>query len=104
MNFKIKLNFDHGKKGQRKNSVNLELYAALMTFPEVEIKGATMPYTSVNGNIYSYLKDGSVALRLSEEDRKTFIKKFKSKLFETYGIIQKEYVTISPTLLKKKKT
>jgi hypothetical protein len=66
-----------------------------------EIKGDTLPYTSMNGNMFSYLKEGSVALRLDEKNREEFIKKFRSKLFEAYGIIQKEYVTISPTLLKK---
>jgi hypothetical protein len=33
-------------------------------------KGATIPYTSVNGNMFSYLFDeGSLALRLSPADR-----------------------------------
>jgi hypothetical protein len=81
---------------------NLELYEVLMhSVPEIEIKGATMPYTSVNGNMFSFLKEGMVALRLPEEKRDEFIKKFKSRLFETYGTVMKEYVTISPALLKK---
>jgi len=38
--------------------------------PEVERKGATMPYTSVNGHMFSLLtKDSGVALRLPDGDR-----------------------------------
>jgi len=81
---------------------NLDMYKNLMTsIPGIEVKGATMPYTSLNGNMFSFLKEGSVALRLSAEDREEFIKKYKSSLFETYGTVMKEYVTISPALLKK---
>ena len=44
------------------------LYEKLVaTVPGVERKGATMPYTSLNGNMYSYVaKDGSVNLRRGE--------------------------------------
>lgn len=83
---------------------NLDLYSRLMTsVPGIEVKGATMPYTSLNGNMFSFLKEGAVALRLSPEDREAFIKKYKSTLFETHGIVMKEYVTIFPALLKKEK-
>lgn len=54
---------------------NLDLYTALMsTLPNTEIKGATMPYTSMNGNMYSFLKDGLVGLRLPTTIREAFIK------------------------------
>ena len=44
----------------------LELYKKLVaTNPKVEQKGATVPYTSVNGHMFSYLsKEGRLALRL----------------------------------------
>ena len=49
---------------------SLALYERLVaTNPEVERKGATMPYTSVNGHMFSFLgKDGGVALRLPAEE------------------------------------
>jgi hypothetical protein len=44
---------------------------AVATLPGVERKGATVPYTSVNGNMFSYLgPTGTLALRLSSADRK----------------------------------
>jgi hypothetical protein len=95
------LSFMANKKSEPKN---LALYTQLMSVvPKAEIKGDSMPYTSMNGNMYSFLKEGSVALRLGQADREEFIEKFKSKLFEAYSAVMKEYVTITPALLKKTK-
>lgn len=72
------------------------------TLPSVERKGATMPYTSVNGNMFSYVaKSGTVALRLPEKERAAFLAKYGAKLMENYGIVQKEYVAIPHALLSK---
>ncbi len=81
----------------------LLLYEKLVaTNPKVERKGATVPYTSVNGNMFSYLsKEGKLALRLPEGERELFLKKHKAKLCEAYGIVQKEYVEVPDTLLSK---
>ena len=77
------------------------LYDALLaTNPAVERKGATMPYTSVNGNMFSLLTaDGTLALRLSTSDREAFLKKYKTTLCEQYGAVMKEYVRVPATLL-----
>jgi hypothetical protein len=82
---------------------NLELYEKLVaTNPSVERKGDTVPYTSVNGHMFSYLtKSGTLALRLPEDVRAAFLKKYKTKLCEAYGIVQKEYVEVPDALLKK---
>ena len=79
------------------------LYERLVaTNPRVERKGATMPYTSLNGNMFSFLmKSGRVGLRLPETERDAFIKKYKAKLVEQYGIVQKEYVEVPDALLAK---
>ncbi len=70
------------------------------TIPEIERKGATLPYTSLNGNMFSYLhQSGLMALRLPEPERSEFLAKYSAKLFEAYGIVQKEYVTVPPDLL-----
>ena len=68
--------------------------------PEIVRKGATMPYTSVNGNMFSYLDaSGSMALRLPAADRTIFVERFRTSLHEAYGIVQKEYVTVPDELL-----
>ena len=82
---------------------NLELYEKLVaTNPAVERKGATMPYTSLNGHMFSFLtKAGTLALRLPSEERDAFLKKFKTKLCEQHGRVLEEYVEVPDALLKK---
>jgi hypothetical protein len=79
----------------------LELYEKLVaTNPSVKRKGATVPYTSLNGHMFSYLsKEGKLALRLPAGEREAFLKKYSTKLCEAYGIIQAEYVEVPDTLL-----
>src|ERR1700760_494861 len=80
----------------------LKYYRKLVdNHPEAVLKGATVPYTSLNGNMFSYLsKDGFLALRLGQEDREAFLEKYKTTLVYAYGIIQKEYVTVPDNLLQ----
>jgi hypothetical protein len=81
----------------------LELYEKLVaTNPKVERKGATVPYTSLNGHMFSYLsKQGKLALRLPAPEREAFLKKYKTKLCEAYGVVQPEYVEVPDALLAK---
>jgi TfoX/Sxy family transcriptional regulator of competence genes len=83
----------------------LALYEAVVaTVPGIERKGDTMPYTSMNGNMFSLLtKEGILALRLSEEDRAAFVKKYKTEPVVQYGTVMKEYVAVPPGLLAKTK-
>ena len=70
------------------------------TIPEVERKGAAVPYTALNGNMFSYLTpSGELALKLPKGDREAFLEKYQTSLVEAYGIVQKEYVTVPATLL-----
>src|SRR5690242_2274814 len=77
------------------------LYDKLVaTNPKVERKGATVPYTAINGNMFSYLsKEGKLELRLPEGEREAFLKKYKTKLTEAYGKVQPEYVEVPDALL-----
>lgn len=79
------------------------LYEKLVaTVPGVERKGDTIPYTSLNGNMWSYLsKDGALALRLPDGAREAFIEKYDTRLCRQYGIVQKEYVEVPAALLAK---
>lgn len=79
----------------------LALYEKLVaTIPGVDRKGDTVPYTSVNGHMFSNLtKAGTLALRLPEDKRQAFLVKYKTKLVEEYGIVRKEYVVVPATLL-----
>ncbi len=80
-----------------------KLYSKLVaTHSAAELKGDTIPYTSLNGHMYSMLTKGDeVAIKLPEEERIKFIAKYKTKLLEQYGIVQKEYVVVPDELLSK---
>jgi len=71
------------------------------TVPHLERKGATTPYTSLNGHMFSFLgPDGSLGLRLPPEAKATFLKKYATTLFHAHGTVLKEYVAVPEKLLK----
>jgi hypothetical protein len=81
----------------------VELYNKLVaSHPDAVLKGATIPYTSLNGHMYSFItKENVVGLRLPADERTKFLNKYKTKLVEQYGIVQKEYVIVPDSLLEK---
>jgi hypothetical protein len=83
----------------------LELYTRLVASnPMVKIKGVTVPHTSHNGYMFSYLeKNGSMGLRLPEKEREAFLKKYKTSLFLSYGNVKKGFVTVPERLLRNAK-
>ncbi len=87
------------------SSEKVELYDKLIaTVPKLERKGAANPYTAVNGNMFTLLHQSSTsAIRLPEDKRQEFLKKYKTTLFEAYGAVMKEYVTVPDAVLKNTK-
>jgi hypothetical protein len=80
----------------------LDLYQKLVaTQPELEVKGATMPYTSINGNMFSFLSgEGQLNLRLSKSDLAAFLEKYGAKQSVQYGVVMKEYAAVPDHLLR----
>jgi TfoX/Sxy family transcriptional regulator of competence genes len=95
--------------GQKKGAIPPEKVAlyekAVSALPGVERKGADNPYASLNGNMFSLSSavTETMALRLPKEEREAFLKKYKSRLFEAYGAVMKEYVTVPDALLRNTK-
>ena len=83
-------------------SKQLVLYDTVVgSNPNIERKGKTTPYTSINGHMFSFLsKEGVMGLRLSTNDREDFIEKFDSNLMEQHGRMMKEYVEIPTAVLE----
>jgi TfoX/Sxy family transcriptional regulator of competence genes len=80
------------------------LYDRLIaTNPKIERKGDANPYTSLNGNMFTLLHQSRLAIRLPEDEREKFLKKYKTKLFEAYGAVMKEYVAVPDDLLENTK-
>ena len=79
----------------------LEQYERLVrAVPGIDRKGASMPYTSLNGNMFSYLEsDGTLALRLPTAVREEFMDRYKTGLHVGRGVVQKEYVDVPASLL-----
>ena len=74
----------------------------MATNPEVTRKGDTMPYTSLNGHMFSlFTKEATLILRLAEEDRDAFIKKYASRNPVQYGAVMHEYVEVPDAIAGK---
>lgn len=67
----------------------------------VERKGATMPYTSINGNMYSSISKANViGIRLSRNDLTIFLEAQATTLFEGVpGHFMKEYGAVPSQML-----
>ena len=79
------------------------LEAMIATQPGIERKGKATPYSALNGHMFSFVtKEGGLALRLSKEQRETFLKKHKAAIVEQHGAVMKEYVLVPPALLARK--
>jgi TfoX/Sxy family transcriptional regulator of competence genes len=89
-------------ESQDEYAANLELYEKVVTtIPEVKRKGKTMPYASHNGHMFSlFTKEGKLALRLPDDDREAFVKKYGTEPVVQYGAVMKEYVEIPQELLQ----
>lgn len=92
------------KTTKHTDSNKLGLYVRLLeTNPNIELKGATMPYTSLNGNMYTFLSDSGLGMRLPKDAREEFLKKYHTHLYEAHGTVLKEYVAVPDKLLKNTK-
>ena len=80
----------------------LNLYDELIkTNPAIERKGIKLPYTSFNGHMFTFLSEsGTLAIRLPENERESFLIQYNSSLMESQGTIMKEYVAVPESLLK----
>ena len=81
-------------------AAKLALYDALIaTDPSAKRKGATIPYTSANGKMFTYLSPtGDLRLRLPADKRDAFIKKYRTTLATSNGVVMKEFVAVPPAL------
>ena len=75
---------------------NEDLYNELIAAkPFIQRKGKTVPYTSVNGYMFSFLsKEGTLGLRLSEGDFEELRSKYKAKQLIQYEKNMRGYLEI----------
>jgi len=91
------------KKPSKIPPEKLALYEKLLAAnPDIPRKGDVHPYTSVNGHMFTYLdQTGVMGMRLPKEELYVFLEKYKTKLFESYGVVKKDWATVPDALLKK---
>src|SRR2546423_14773523 len=89
------------KKASTIPTAKLALYDRLLaTDPTIERKGVTIPYTSTNGKMFTYLSPtGDLRLRLPDDEREAFLKKYRTKLATSNGMVMKDFVAVPPALL-----
>src|SRR5205814_10504610 len=77
-------------------AAKLALYDTLLASnPSIERKGATIPYTSANGKMFTYLSPtGDLRLRLPDEERVAFMKKYRTKPVIQHGVLMKDWVGV----------
>ena len=74
--------------------------AMLSAVPGVDRKGAAMPYTSMNGNMYSMIsKDGVIGIRLGKADLAAAFAAGLKPFEGTPGFINKEYAGVPAAML-----
>lgn len=77
------------------------VYDALVNaFPAVERKGKTMPYTSVNTYMFSFVgKEGNIALRLSPDDMQECIQQYGATVMMQHGRVMKDFICVSDDMM-----
>lgn len=69
-----------------------------------KVKGKANPYTSMNGNMFSFLdKEGTLCLRLSNADLTEFMAEHGVPPVEQYGAVMEDYVSIPHPVLDDQK-
>ena len=72
--------------------------------PTIKRKGKTMPYTSANGYMYSFLnKAGEIGVRLPKASCLEFMDTYKTTIFKSHGAVMKDYVLVPDSVLNDSK-
>jgi hypothetical protein len=81
----------------------LALYHKLIAAsPGIDRKGDVHPYTSINGHMFTYLdQTGVMGIRLPKNELEAFLKKYNTTLFESYGVVKKDWAAVPGSLLEK---
>jgi TfoX/Sxy family transcriptional regulator of competence genes len=80
----------------------IEEYNKLIdSFPEVLRKGKTMPYTSLNGNMFSFIsKEGDFGIRLSKENQAKYIEKTDADFLISHGAVMNGYIKVPDSIIE----
>ena len=79
---------------------NLVKYDELISKCErFDRKGKTMPFTSANGYMFSlFNKAGEIGIRFSKDVQETYLKKYNTTVYKSYGATMRGYILIPEAL------
>lgn len=83
-------------------TAKLKLYDFLVgKCPRLERLGKTMPYTAVNGYMFSLLnKAGEIGIRFSKEKQQHYMASYDTTNYKSYGAIMNGYILITEKMLE----
>ena len=78
-----------------------DVYDALVNQTcEVTLKGKTMHYTAINGNMFSFVsKGGEVGFRLSAEEKEFYIQHEGASIMMQHNRVMNGYIHVSDVML-----
>lgn len=78
----------------------LERYQEIVgDYPDLKVKGKANKYTALNGNMFSALqKDGVLAVRLSEAEKRAYNAEHGTEDVISYGSVLRGYVYVTPEI------
>lgn len=90
-----------GKKKSKYCVDATSIYESLVEKTEgLVLKGAKNRYTSMNGNMFSFLtKELQLAVRISDDDRADFLTKYPDAVCIQYDTVMKHYVLVPDSIL-----
>ncbi len=80
----------------------LEIYEDLVAdYDDLAVKGAANKYTSMNGNMFSFLNkdDATLCLRYSEADKAAYNEANGTSDVISYGAVMRGYVVMTPEIM-----
>jgi len=80
----------------------LAVYETLVAeTPDLKVKGKKTAYTSMNGNMFSFLSpEGDLAFRFQKADREAFLERFPEAVVVQYDTVMKDYVGLPDPLIE----
>ena len=70
------------------------------SIPDLKRSGRATAYTSLNGNMFSFLSpDAILAFRLAKDERAAFLEEHPDAIVQQYGALMKDYVAIPDAML-----
>jgi len=65
-----------------------------------ERKGKTVPYTSANGHMFSFInKEGDLVIRFSKSTQEEYFEKYQTSYFKSHNAVMRGYIHITDKML-----